>query len=130
MRLSSTDLTITNPGGLFGIHNATGAACLDISSERCTGSVLNQYTYSRRDRVIEALASGIPTVLAEMRSAGMPEPDFFDQGIAFTVKLQPKVLDASRSPSPQATTARSLMPSAASLKHSRLHSQHETSQLF
>ena len=52
--------------------------------------------------MIEALATGIPTVFAEMKSAGMPEPKFFDQGIAFTVRLRPKVSEPATTPSSQA----------------------------
>jgi ATP-dependent DNA helicase RecG len=40
-------------------------------------------------RVIEALASGLPRVAAELAEAHLPPARFFDAGIRFTVLLEP-----------------------------------------
>jgi ATP-dependent DNA helicase RecG len=88
VRLAPDGFTVTNPGGLFGVSTQQ-LGRQGLTSARNGALVrLNQYTHSRNQRVIEALATGIPTVLAELRSAGQPVPLFFDQGIAFTVKLR------------------------------------------
>ncbi len=88
VRLTPGTLTVTNPGGLFGV-SAGQLGQHALTSARNSALVrLNQYTHARRQRVIEALASGIPTVFSELRAAGLPDPIFLDQGIAFTVRLQ------------------------------------------
>ncbi|MDQ1306574.1 MAG: ATP-dependent helicase RecG [Actinomycetota bacterium] len=47
-----------------------------------------QNVRSKEDnRVVEALASGIPAVLASLRDADMVPPRFHDQGISFTVAV-------------------------------------------
>ena len=38
--------------------------------------------------MVEALASGIPTALAALREAGLPDLDFYDQGITFSVAIR------------------------------------------
>ena len=48
----------------------------------------NVRTTEREARVIEALATGIPTVMRLLESADMPAPLFHDQGIRFTVILR------------------------------------------
>ncbi|WP_276320656.1 ATP-binding protein [Phytoactinopolyspora endophytica] len=48
----------------------------------------NVRTSDRGARVIEALATGIPTVLRSLEAAGLPPPMFQDQSIRFTVILR------------------------------------------
>lgn len=38
--------------------------------------------------VVEALSSGLPSALAAVREAGLPDLDFYDQGITFTVAIR------------------------------------------
>lgn len=81
---------VTNPGGLFGIT-------LDRLGEEGVTSARNatllricQYveTPSSDGRVVEALASGIPTVQASLEEARLPPAQFFDYGIRFTAILR------------------------------------------
>ena len=44
----------------------------------------SQYIRLRDRTVIEAMASGIPRVRAALEEAGMPAPEFHDQGLRFT----------------------------------------------
>ena len=88
LRLDSRRMVLSNPGGLWGITvqrlgrsgvtSARNATLLRICQHLRTGG---------GGRVVEALATGIPTVLASVRAAGMEDPGFFDQGIFFTVSL-------------------------------------------
>lgn len=93
IRLRADRLVIQSPGGLYGItvdrlgragvtsaRNALLIAiCQDVRSSD-TGS-----------RVTEALASGLPTVVADLNRDGLPPAHFGDSGTRFTVILrQPK----------------------------------------
>ena len=81
---------VTNPGGLFGIT-------LDRLGEEGVTSARNatllricQFVEVPSDngRVVEALASGIPTVVASLTEAKLPRAQFFDYGISFTAILR------------------------------------------
>lgn len=82
-------LTISNPGGLYGVnvealgHNDTGSSLRNGS----LASILLSVQSPSGGRVIERLGSGIPAVRDAMRRADLPEPTFFDTGIAFTARL-------------------------------------------
>ncbi len=83
-------LVITSPGGLFGISvDRLGAE--GVTSAR-NGRLLAicQYVRSGDDevRVVEALATGIPTVTASLVRAAMPPARYIDTAIRFTVILQ------------------------------------------
>jgi ATP-dependent DNA helicase RecG len=56
-----------------------------------------QYVHSSESglRVIEALATGIPTVTAELQRAGLPPAHHIDTGIGFTVILHPSARRAT-----------------------------------
>jgi ATP-dependent DNA helicase RecG len=92
-------LTITNPGGLFGVAlEALGHT--DSSLRNGTlASIMMSIRSPSGKRVIERLGSGIPSTREAMRRAQKPEPVFFDTGISFTAKLfsQPE-------PTPQSPT--------------------------
>jgi len=83
-------LVITNPGGLFGItvDRLGGEA---VSSAR-NGRLLTicQYVRAPDDgaRVVEALATGIPTVTAALAAARLPPALYLDTAIRFTVILR------------------------------------------
>ncbi|MFC7645164.1 ATP-binding protein [Streptosporangium lutulentum] len=47
-------------------------------------------------RVVEALASGIPTILTSLQAAQMPPPHFHDQAIRFTARLVNSALPAKK----------------------------------
>ena len=83
-------LVITNPGGLFGITvDRLGSEA--VSSAR-NGRLLTicQYVHAPDDgaRVVEALATGIPTVTAALATAHLPPALYLDTAIRFTVVLR------------------------------------------
>ena len=83
-------LVITNAGGLFGI-SVDRLGTEGVTSAR-NGRLLTicQYVRSRDDgaRVVEALATGIPTVTASLAKAVLPPAQFIDTAIRFTVILR------------------------------------------
>ncbi|WP_370881681.1 ATP-binding protein [Catenuloplanes nepalensis] len=90
VRLRRDRLVVTNPGGLYGItvdrlgHDAVTSArngllvgiCQHVRSPESGG------------RVIEALASGIPTITQQLSSHALPPAQFIDANIRFTVLLR------------------------------------------
>jgi ATP-dependent DNA helicase RecG len=91
LRMSAENFRITNPGGLYEVSVAA-LGRIDITSARNRRLIeLCRYVQTADGRVVEALASGIPTVFAELNKAGLPAPRFFDNGISFTA-----VIDARR----------------------------------
>ena len=83
-------IVVSNPGGLFGISvDRLGAE--GVTSAR-NGRLLTicQYVRSRDEgaRVVEALATGIPTVTASLAKARLPPAQFIDTAIRFTVILR------------------------------------------
>ncbi len=82
-------LVITNPGGLFGITvDRLGEEGL-TSARNGTLLRICQYveTQAGAGRMVEALASGIPTVRTSLSEAGLPPAEFIDYGIRFTAIL-------------------------------------------
>lgn len=90
VRLRRDRLVVTNPGGLFGItverlgHDAVTSARNGLLASIC------QHVRSpeSKGRVIEALASGIPTIAHELSAYGLPPAQFIDANIRFTVLLR------------------------------------------
>jgi ATP-dependent DNA helicase RecG len=81
-------MVVSNPGGLWGI-TVDRLGEVGVTSAR-NGHLLRicQNVRTREgNRVVEALASGIPAVLNSLRRAGMVPPRFHDQGISFTVAV-------------------------------------------
>jgi len=96
LRLDERQLVPSNPGGLWGI-TVDRLGKTGVTSAR-NGHLLRicQNVRSKEgNRVVEALASGIPAVLASLRHAGMVPPRFHDQGISFTVTVPNHALLAS-----------------------------------
>ena len=80
-------LTISNPGGLFGVSvEALGHTDSSLRNGTLAAILMNVRSPSG-ERVIERLGSGIPAVRDAMRRAELPPPQFFDTGISFTVRL-------------------------------------------
>lgn len=88
LRIQSHELLISNPGGLWGL-TADRLGKVAVSSARNGWLVraCQNVRFNKEQRVVEALASGIPAVLSSLRRAGMVEPRFHDQGIRFTVRV-------------------------------------------
>jgi ATP-dependent DNA helicase RecG len=90
VRLRRDRLVVTNPGGLYGIT-------LDRLGKEAVTSARNmwlvktcQYLRSPESggRVIEALATGIPTIAEALDDAGLPPAQYADTGIRFTAVLK------------------------------------------
>ena len=88
VRMSADQFVLSNPGGLYGI-SAERLGKTGVTSAR-NGYLVRICQYVRTDsggRVVEALATGIPTVLRSLADAGMVPPRFHDQGIKFAVRM-------------------------------------------
>ena len=108
VRLRRDRLVISNPGGLYGI-TADRLGRESVTSARNARLVtICQYVRSPESglRVIEALATGIPTVTAELQRAGLPPAHYIDTGIGFTVILRPSARRTAPRPSLNSTELR------------------------
>jgi ATP-dependent DNA helicase RecG len=88
VRLLPDRLVVTNPGGLYGL-TVDRLGQPDATSAR-NGRLVEICRYARTPtdaRVVELLATGIATVRRTLAEAGLPEPQFNDEGIAFTAIL-------------------------------------------
>ncbi|MET8877712.1 ATP-binding protein [Nocardia sp. NPDC004604] len=90
VRLRRDRLIVSNPGGLYGItidrlgHDA-------VTSARNARLVnIAQFLRSPESggRVIEALATGIPTIAQALSDAGLPPAQYADTGVRFTAVLR------------------------------------------
>lgn len=103
-------LVITNPGGLFGI-SVDRLGQEGVTSPRNAQLLqICQYVATREDgsRVVEALASGIPTVTASLARAGMPPAEWLDEGIRFTVILRRGAAPSTKRPAITGPSARAV----------------------
>ncbi|MDC4233918.1 putative DNA binding domain-containing protein [Actinomyces sp. B33] len=85
LRLTSTGLVLTSPGGLWGLS-------VDQLGTPDGKSAVNEFLYGicrhvggRDHRVIEAMGTGIRTVRDALAEAGLEPPRFIDNGLRFTV---------------------------------------------
>lgn len=80
-------LFVTNPGGLWGLTvrqlGRTGPSARNpVLYEMC-----RSITTSDGNRVIEASATGIPSIRSELERTHLPEPRFRDKVVSFEVEL-------------------------------------------
>lgn len=89
LRLDQTRLVVRNPGGLYGL-TVDRLGRIGVTSARNANLVrICQYVrLPDGTRAVEALASGIPTVIDALRTAELPPPVFDDDGLRFTVVLR------------------------------------------
>ena len=88
VRLLQDGLIITNPGGLYGITvSRLGANKVTSARNQRVVNLCQNVRLPNETRVIEALATGIPTVIKELKRVGLPMPRYWDTGIRFTVRL-------------------------------------------
>jgi len=108
VRLKRDRLVISNPGGLYGITIDRLGQESVTSARNARLVTICQYVHSSGSglRVIEALATGIPTVIAELERAGLPPARYLDTGIGFTVILHPGTWRAAPPPSLSKTELR------------------------
>lgn len=108
VRLRRDRLVITNPGGLYGV-TVDRLGRENVTSAR-NALLLNICRYVPLDepgaRVVEALATGIPIVTAELEHAGLPPAHYVDAGISFTVVLRPGTNNAPVAPKLSTTQLR------------------------
>lgn len=89
LRVAHDRLVVRNPGGLYGL-TVERLGRIGVTSAR-NSTLVRICQYVRLPdgtRTIEALASGIPTVLTALRDADMPSPIFDDDGLRFTVVMR------------------------------------------
>ena len=98
-------LMLMNPGGLWGV-TLDRLGHEGVTSARDGALLRTGQNVGTREgtRAVEALATGIPTVLAALRGAGMAPPRFYDRGVRFTVTVPSHVLTASGTPAATNTT--------------------------
>ncbi|WP_236701496.1 MULTISPECIES: ATP-binding protein [Frankia] len=89
VRLLRDRLVVTNPGGLYGITVDRLGRDAVTSARNASLVAICQHVRSAQTgaRVIEALASGIPTVTEALADCGLPSAHYVDSGIRFTVIL-------------------------------------------
>ncbi|MGH3246291.1 MAG: ATP-binding protein [Trebonia sp.] len=93
LKIERDQLIITNPGGLWGVTvDRLGSVGVTSARNGYLIRICQNVRAGRDRRVIEALASGIPTVLRALHDARMTPPRFYDQGIRFTVLVPNHVL--------------------------------------
>jgi ATP-dependent DNA helicase RecG len=109
VRLDPDRFVVRNPGGLYGL-NVSRLGQIGVTSARnailtriCQYILLPDGT-----RAVEALASGIPTILHQLQQAGLPAPTFDDSGLRFTVILRQGLRPAVPVVRPGSTTAKVL----------------------
>lgn len=91
VRLRPDRLVISSPGGLCGITIDRLGQESVTSARNARLVTICQYVHSPGSgpRVIEALATGIPTVTAELERAGLPQARYLDTGIAPSAESRP-----------------------------------------
>ena len=86
LRVSDERLVIRNPGGLYGLTVQRLGRSGITSARNATLLRICQYVQlPDGSRTVEALATGIPTVLAALHRRGLDPPRFNDDGLRFTV---------------------------------------------
>jgi len=82
---------VTNPGGLYGITvDRLGKEAVTSARNMWLVNIC-QYLRSPESggRIIEALATGIPTIANSLAEAGLPPACYTDAGIRFTAVVKP-----------------------------------------
>ncbi len=117
LRLDERQLILSNPGGLWGITvDRLGKSGVTSARNGHLLRICQNVRSQEGNRVVEALASGIPAVLESLRNAGMVPPRFHDQGISFTVAVPNHALLAADD-----LTWLAALPAAASLSDRQRH---------
>ncbi|NUU06294.1 RNA-binding domain-containing protein [Leifsonia sp. C5G2] len=88
LRLERDKLIVTNPGGLWDLDIASlGLAKVSSPRNERLASILQNVRTLNDERVVELLASGIPTILTALAEAGMEPPKFYNETIRFTARV-------------------------------------------
>ncbi|NLT53031.1 MAG: transcriptional regulator [Actinomycetales bacterium] len=91
VRLRRDRLVVTNPGGLFGItvDRLGRDAVTSARNPRLVSICQHLRSPDTGARIIEALASGIPTIANALATQGLPPATYIDTNIRFTVLVHP-----------------------------------------
>lgn len=83
-------IVLSNPGGLFGIPiDRLGEAGVTSARNAQIVSICQRVVLPDDEtRVVEALATGIPTITAALERNGLPPAQYLDQGIRFTAIIR------------------------------------------
>lgn len=89
IRVRRDRIVVTNPGGLYGVtvDRLGKEKVTSARNARLLALCQDVRSSSGGERVVEAIASGLQTVAAELDAAGLPPARFSDYGIRFTVVL-------------------------------------------
>jgi ATP-dependent DNA helicase RecG len=100
VRLRRNRLVVTNPGGLYGITvDRLGRDSVASARNGLLVAICQHVrSASTGGRVIEALASGIPTINHELSSHALPPAQFIDANIRFTVLLRSAAITSNQRP--------------------------------
>jgi ATP-dependent DNA helicase RecG len=89
-------LVLSNPGGLWGITvDRLGRENVTSARNGTLLRICQNISTPQGNRVVEALATGIPTVLLALRQAGMAPPSFHDEALRFTARVPTHALLAA-----------------------------------
>jgi ATP-dependent DNA helicase RecG len=110
LRLDNERLITRNPGGLYGL-DVSRLGQTGVTSARNTNLVRICQNIRLPDgtRAAEALASGIPTILRALDSAGLPKPLFYDDALRFTVVLRQRSNNGRSTTQPNTSRAKILL---------------------
>ena len=110
LRLDNERLVTRNPGGLYGL-DVSRLGQTGVSSARNANLVRICQNVRLPDgtRAAEALASGIPTILNALASAGLPKPLFYDDALRFTVVLRQRSNNGRSTTQPNTSRAMILL---------------------
>jgi ATP-dependent DNA helicase RecG len=123
LRLDGERLIVKNPGGLYGLNvNRLGQIGVTSARNANLARICQYVRLPDGSRAAEALASGIPTVLSALKTAGLPPPIFDDDGLRFTVVLRQRTRTSDGKIQPHSSRAKILVAlTAGSLDVDQLH---------
>lgn len=108
IRIRADVLSVTSPGGLWGVNaEALGRPGSKSAVNPLLYEICKHVTMPDGSRIIEGEGGGIREAIAVLRQAGLPEPRFIDRGISFTALLflSPTKTSAIGSASPLSSSA-------------------------
>ena len=102
LRLDPDVITVTNPGGLYGL-TVQRLQPDNVESFARNSALLQICQYARLPdgrRVVEGLATGIPKVFQALKHAGLQPPEFHDHAVRFTCRLRARPIQFQRTALP------------------------------
>jgi ATP-dependent DNA helicase RecG len=94
--LRQGELVVRNPGGLYGISvDDLGRRGVTPARNATLMSIAANVNLPSDNRMVEQLASGIPTILRAFEQRRYPPPLFIDDGVRFTVVCRSAIPEAT-----------------------------------